>query len=112
MANRLVLDIWQLILEHCHFKDQVHLLTCCKFFSDRLRITNLYFVDKNILDLLNDQILTQEKYKHLTKLNAFDNSKITNVSHMKSLRVLNASGYCGLNQDSIKCLDLVEFNTY
>ena len=46
----------------------------------------------------------------LVEFNAGNNSKIINVSFMKSLKILNAYGNCGINQNGIMKLELVEFN--
>ena len=46
----------------------------------------------------------------LINLDAENNYKITNVSFMKSLRFLNASGICGIDQAGIKDLDLIKLD--
>lgn len=46
----------------------------------------------------------------LMELGASDNSKITNVSHMRSLKKLVASGNCGIADAGIADLKLVEFD--
>ena len=48
---------------------------------------------------LNDEIL--KNYKHVIKLNAKNNSKITNINHMTKLKVLCAFGSCGINNRGI-----------
>jgi hypothetical protein len=44
----------------------------------------------------------------LVELNANYNKKITNVSFMKKLKILHATGHCGIDQIGIEGLDLVE----
>jgi hypothetical protein len=47
---------------------------------------------------------------NLVELDVTDNKKITNVSMMKSLKILNASGFeCGIDQNGVIGLDLVGF---
>jgi hypothetical protein len=48
----------------------------------------------------------------LVELHANDNEKITNISMMKSLKILNASRNCGIDQSSIFELDLIELRAY
>jgi len=46
---------------------------------------------------------------NLIKLYARNNSKITNVSYMKSLQILDASSsICGINQKGIEGLNLIQ----
>src|ERR1700742_2716666 len=96
---------WQAIFYFCDFKSQLYLLSSCKFFNNKLLITNLYNINKNIRYSLNDNILKQLKYKHITKLYADDNKKIKDVSQMTSLKILYANGNCGIDQNSIKDLN-------
>ena len=46
----------------------------------------------------------------LVQLDARYNSKITDVSSMKNLKVLDISSNCGIGQDGIKGLDLVKLD--
>ena len=46
----------------------------------------------------------------LTKLDASNNPKITNVSHLHNLQELYASGNCGITDDGIKGLRLIELD--
>ena len=49
----------------------------------------------------------------LVELDVWNNSKITNVSFMKNLKKLDASGSgCGIDQKGIEGLDLVELNVW
>src|ERR1700744_4032630 len=101
----------QNIFNFCDFKSQLYLSSCCKLFNNNLLIVDLYNINDNIRLLLNDKILKQSKYKHLTKLNADLNVKIKDVSQMAStLKILNVSGYCGIDQNGIKNLHLTELN--
>src|ERR1700753_1860589 len=101
----------QNIFNFCDFKSQLYLSSCCKFFNNNLLIADLYNISDNIRSLLNDKILKQSKYKHITKLNAFGNKKIKDVSQMAStLKILNAGGYCGIDQNGIKDLHLTELD--
>src|SRR6201992_4521516 len=100
----------QNIFIFCDFKSQLNLSSSCKFFNNNLLIVDLYNINDNIRSLLNDKILKQTKYKHITKLDASYNKKIKDVSHMRSIKKLNVSGNCRINQNGIKDLHLVELN--
>ena len=65
----------QKIFNFCDFKSQLYLSSCCKLFNNNLLITDLYNINYNVRSLLNDKILKQSKYKHITKLNASSNEK-------------------------------------
>ena len=107
----------QKIFNFCDFKSQLYLSSCCKFLNNNLLIADLYNINDNIRSLLNDKILKQTKYKHVTKLYASCNKKIKDVkfqfwnlvSQMAStLKNLNAGGYCGIDQNGIKYLHLIK----
>src|ERR1700753_180104 len=101
----------QNIFNFCDFKSQLYLSSCCKLFNNNLLIVDLYNINDNIRSLLNDKILKQSKYKHVTKLNASNNKKIKDVSQMAStLKILNARYNCGIDQNGIKNLHLTELN--
>ncbi|AUL79784.3 hypothetical protein QJ857_gp0375 [Tupanvirus soda lake] len=96
LSKELPLEIWQFIFNKCDFLTQLYLHSCCSFFYFNLRFTDLYNIDIYIKKLLNDDILKQKKYQRITKLYAYNNAKITNVSQMAStLKILNAGGDCG-----------------
>src|ERR1700761_7098186 len=97
----------QNIFNFCDFKSQLYLSSSCKFFNNNLLIANLYNIDDNIISSLNDKILKQSKYKHITKLNA--SSNIKDVSQMAStLKILYVSGNCRIDQNGIKDLHLTK----
>ena len=45
---------------------------------------------------------------HVTELDAYANQKITNISFMKSLKKLNMGGECGIIQNNIKGLEIID----
>src|SRR6201995_2461584 len=93
------------------FKSQLYLSSSCKFFNNNLLIADLYNINYNVRSLLNDKILKQSKYKHVTKLDANSNKKIKNISQMAStLKILYAGSNCGIDQNGIKDLHLTELN--
>src|ERR1700753_1959286 len=103
----------QKIFNFCDFKSQLYLSSSCKLFNNNLLITDLYNINYNVRSLLNDKILKQSKYKYITKLNASGNEKIKDVSQMAStLKKLNASYNCGIDQNGIKNLHLTELHAY
>src|ERR1700753_3835551 len=103
----------QNIFYFCDFKSQLYLSSSCKLFNNNLLITDLYNINYNVRSLLNDKILKQSKYKHVTKLYANSNKKIKDISQMAStLKILYASYDCGIDQNGIKNLHLTKLNAH
>jgi len=48
------------------------------------------------------------KQLNLRELNAYNNSRITDVNHMTKLEILGAGGCCGITDEGIKQLNLRE----
>jgi hypothetical protein len=91
----ITLDVWNIIANlHNDINVLVALKSCCKFLN-RLLIINL----NDGLKKLNNNIVSRPDFSNVVKLNVDNNKNITSVSNMKRLRVLNASGYCGIDQD-------------
>src|SRR5438270_13500462 len=105
-----ILDIWKIILNLLDFKSQINLISLNHIFRNELKITNLYDIEEKYLKLLTDDILKMQIFNQVNSLNANNNKKITNVSMIKSLKKLNASYNCGIDQNGIVGLDLVELN--
>src|SRR5438270_13747239 len=103
-----ILDIWKIILNLLDFKSQINLISMNHIFRNELKITNLYNIKEKYLKLLTDDILKIQIFNQVNSLNASGNKKITNVSMMKSLKILNISGKCSIDQNGINGLDLVE----
>ena len=105
------LEIWYQILNYLNLKSQINLILTHIYLRDNLWITDLYNIDEKLLIKLDDQILGHKMFSHVTRLNARDNKKITNVSLMTNLKILYACGNCGINQSGINGLNLVELCT-
>jgi len=100
------MDIWQHILNYCDIRSQLKLFTLGHYLHYRLLI-NILCDSKTV----TENILRQNKYRHLLKLDVRNNPNITNVSFLTNLIELNASGSdCGINQDGIKGLKLRKLN--
>ena len=69
-------------------------------------------IDDKYLKLLVNDILQQHKFRFVVKLNAWNNSNITNVSFMKNLKELDAAEFCGIDQEGIEGLDLVKLDAW
>ena len=108
----LVPDITQLIFDRLDFLSQVNLRLVSKKFAT-YPITNLF---DNIIPnkyVLTDKIL--KSYRSITKLDAGSNKKITDVSHLTNLRILNACNLgineCGIDNNGLRCLrNLIELD--
>src|SRR5438445_337347 len=86
----LPIELFQVILEFSDFFYQIRLTQLNKYLHINLKIYDLYNIDKKYLKLLSNKIL--KNYKHIKKLNAKDNLKITDkgISHM-NLHTLDAT---------------------
>ena len=98
----------------------------CLYFYDLRDIINLYNLDKDhqhniiislnnkeseCIDRLNQQIIEQKKYRYVEKLCVYNNKKIKNMNHMKNtLKKLNCSYGCGIDQNGISNLNLIELD--
>ncbi len=109
MELTLPLEIWFIIFNECDALSQIRLRQVCRCFNN-LQIIDFYHIDKILCDKLNDRIL--QTYLHLKYLNAWNNENKTNVNHMTNLKISNASGYCGITDEGIKDLNLVELNAW
>jgi hypothetical protein len=91
--NKLCLDIVYIIFDKLYFLSKIKLRYVSKYMH-KLEIYDFYNISDKYLKLLNDEILLN--YPFIKYLNAFDNSKITNVNHMDKLIELKASFNCGI----------------
>jgi hypothetical protein len=100
-------ELWQISCDYLGFSDQLNLLNINKEFNKKLYIRELYRnIPRQTRVKLNDNILQQSKYRKLEVLYATHNPNITNVNHLTNLKVLHASGYCGITNNGIR--DLVK----
>ena len=106
------IELYYLILDFCEFKAKINFIQTCKYYYSNLYIYDLMNVESKYLSLLNDNILQQNKFKLVTKLNANYNTEITDVSFMKNLTELYGNGNCGINEKGIKGLSLVKLDVY
>ena len=103
-------DTLKIIFNFCDFMSQLSLASTCTYYRNNLHIIDLFNIDNKYLQKLTHVISQFAIFEKVIYLNARNNWKITNVSHMKSLQILYASGDCGINQQGIEGLNLLEFN--
>ena len=93
-------------------RDTINLYNLNKDHQDNIIITNLYDIPYEYLTGLNQQIIEQNKYKYVKKLNAYDNKEIKNVNHMKNLKILDCGSVYwmagAIDQNGISELNLIE----
>src|SRR5882724_472483 len=106
----LPIDCWNIIQQQCDFPSQIALVSTTKEFHTDLKILDLYHIDDRYLSKLTDEILKYPIFDQVELLDADNNSNITDISFMASLKVLNARHHCGINQNGIKGLNLVTLN--
>ena len=104
------IELIQYIFDFLEFKNQISFKLTCKDYN-QFKIYDLYNISLKYRIKLDDDIL--KNYPFLKYLDASNNKKITNVSHMTNLQILNASGsYCEINNQGIENLNLIELNAY
>lgn len=96
-----IIEIMKLILNQLDFLSQKNYRLTSKDNAINYPITNLY---NNVpkLTKLNDNIL--KTYLHIIKLNAGNNSKITDVNNLIYLQILIATNKCGIDNAGISKL--------
>ena len=109
--NSLPIDLIQYcIFDKLDFKTQLRFRQICKRLN-RVDIHNMcYNIDDEYLDKLSDEILIN--YPKVKYLDASYNSKITNVNHMTKLQILDIHGMCGIDNNGIKHLNLIELGAF
>ena len=86
------------------------MISSCNYFRNHLFITDLYNIERKYLDNLTTEILKYSIFSHVIGFDAGDDSKITNVSFMTSLKKLKAWSNCGIGQNGIIGSNLVELD--
>jgi hypothetical protein len=105
--DQLVSDIITIIHNQLNFPNQVHLRLVSKNFT-KYPITNLFDGVPHVYKLSNHIL---KSYPFIIKLNAWDNKKITDVNHLKSLQILAANNNCGIDNQGISALtNLISLN--
>jgi F-box domain len=102
------LDIWYLILGRLDFLSQIRLRQVCKYFYHYLEVYDFYHIPDKLKNRLSDEIL--KNYCFIRSLDTSDNPKITKINHMTNLKKLDASWDCGIDDQRIQNLNLVELN--
>ena len=105
----LPLELYQIVLEQLEFKSQIRIRLLSKKLY-RLEIHDFYNIPRIFTDRLNNEIL--KLYPFIKELNTCDCHKITNINHMRNLKKLIAFGDCGIDDNGIKNLNLIELYSH
>ena len=94
----LPIEIWRVIFDLSSFREKIVIR---QIYQDLLSlpIVDLYHIDDFYLERLDDEVLKQ--HPSIRYLFAFDNPKITNVSHLEGLEILDASWGCGIDNKGL-----------
>src|SRR4029078_4457507 len=97
-------DILNIIFQELDIRSQLHFRAICKWFRDKLDVTDLYNIDIKFKNKLTDNIVIQ--YPKLKLLNAWGNSNITDVTigQLKHLQTLSAGYNPKITDASVKQL--------
>ena len=99
------IDTLQIIFIFCDFMSQISLISTCTYYRNNLHIIDLFNIDKKYLQKLNQDILHLSIFEKVKYLDACPNQKITRVSHMKFLEILDTDE---IDQEGIEGLNLIE----
>lgn len=94
-------DIIQHITDFCDTLTSLRINGLSKTTHEKIKIKHITKLNYN----LTDKILEHKKYDPVI-LNTSWNPRITKISHMSQLKILIAGGYCGIDYNQIKCLNL------
>ena len=95
-----------IIFNFLNFYDQ-HTFGRINKHNTMIHITNMHDTDLKYLKRLDDKIL--QNYDFIVKLDARRNPNVTNVNHMKKIKVLDATFCCGID-DGTKIINLEELH--
>ena len=108
MIQLIYLDVIQIIFDKLDFLSQIRFRQTCKYFYDNLQVVDFYNIDYTFREKLTDKIL--KNYPDIKYLNASNNSNIKNINNFKNLKVLNCRWNCGISDEDLIGLDLIELN--
>jgi len=106
----MIIDVYKnYVFDYLDLLSQIRLLATCWTLRNGLDITDMYNIDEKYKKLMTQSII--DKYTNLEKLDASNNHKITTVSHLAKLEILNAQYICGINDVGIiNCINLKSLN--
>src|SRR5437870_5140109 len=98
--------LYDYIYSYLSFIEKIRFKNVCKKFND-LRIIDLYNIKRTYTVKLNENILRQRTYAHVTELNlCLNHSDSFNLNFLTSLKNLNVEYNCKFGDESIKDLNL------
>src|SRR5690606_35851300 len=103
-------DLLQIIVDFSKIKESLFI---CRLNKETYKKIKIHFLNEiglsnKITNKITNKILKQKKYSHLISLNLSNNSQISNVNHIKKLKILYAGWGCGINNKGISKLNLIE----
>ena len=106
--DKFPIDILQYhIFTNLDFLSQIRFRQVCKWFY-RLEIHDMRNIDKKYLYRITDEILNC--YLNVKYLDISNNNNVTSVNKMTKLQILDAPGNCGVDDNGIKDINLVELH--
>lgn len=97
-------DLQKIAFEYLFdLKDQMNMYHLTREHEMNLKITDLYDIPEKYLHKIDQNLIKQDKYRTLKRLNLAGNRKITDVNHLLDLEELDCSYIdCAIKQDGIK----------
>src|SRR5687767_1539385 len=101
----LPLELIQIICDKAELKSQIKLIQIDKLCNEKVKLHDFY----NVNVKFTDEIL--KSYHNVKYLNVCNDSEVTNINHMKELRILDARRNSGIKNEGIKeCDKIIELN--
>ena len=110
MQLSIPIEIYQNILLLTDFITQIRMRQINKIFYEKLEIHDFFNIPDKYLFMLSDNILIN--YPFIKQLYAYANKDIKIINYMKKLVKLNAGDNCGINNEEIAKINVIELNVY
>lgn len=101
----ITIDLLQIIVDFSNIKESLSMCRLNKYTYNKIKI---YYLDESHNNVTDD-ILRQKKYSHLIGLDLNYNFQVKNINHLTNLKILYACGSCGIDNEGISKLNLIEF---
>lgn len=106
-----IVEIWKIIFNLLDLRSQIRVLSVSKFFENNLYIEDLFTDATTRINLINDDILSQPKFRNVIKLDITYNYLVSDISHLTQLKVLHAKYNPEFVFDAFDKLNLTELST-
>lgn len=105
MLDILPIQILQYITNFLDFHSQLNVISTCKLYKSKIKITNLYLTTYHS-KLITEKILM--RYPYIEKLNLCENKNVNNIDYLQNITHLNIS-MASIQQENILHLHKLQY---